>query len=116
VSTGPGRESEHDVTGCKLRVSDCVADCTETQDIAHFDTSPAHRASPRSQRRLVAAPARLHDQEDRFVMIVKRVLRRIEPAKEEPEDRAQAKEEEEKRGSQTCNGDTRGGFLVESAI
>ena len=60
--------------------------------------------------------ARLHDQEDRFVMIVERVLRRIEPAQEEPEDRAQAKEEEEKRGSQASDGDTRGGFLVESAI
>src|SRR6266478_5112512 len=44
---------------------------------------------------------RLHDQEDRFVMIVERVLRRIKPAKEESQDGARAKEEEEEKdGSQ----------------
>ena len=51
--------------------------------------------------------ARLHDQQDRFVMIVKRVLRRIEPAKEEPEDRTHAKEEEEKRGGQASSEERR---------
>ena len=60
--------------------------------------------------------ARLHDQEDRFVMIIKRVLRRIEPAKEEPEDRAHAKEEEENRGGPTSGRDTRRGFFVDSTI
>jgi len=60
--------------------------------------------------------ARLHDQQDRFVMIVKRVLRRIEPAKEEPEDRTHAKEDEEKRGGQASSGDTTRGFFVDSAM
>ena len=58
----------------------------------------------------------MHDQEDRFVMIVKRVLRRIEPAKEEPEDRANTKEGEEKRGGQTNSRGTRRGFFVDSTI
>src|SRR5437868_9084268 len=43
--------------------------------------------------------ARFHDQGDRFVMIVERVQRRIKPAKEESQDGARAKEEEEKDGS-----------------
>ena len=53
-----------------------------------------------------------HDQEDRFVMIVERVLRRIKPAKEESQDGAHAKEEEE---DPPRSGGRRLVFLIHSA-
>ena len=47
---------------------------------------------------------RLHDQENRLVMIVERILRRINPAKKESQDGARTKEEEEKDGSPPRSG------------
>ena len=58
---------------------------------------------------------RLHAQEDRFVMIVERVLRRIKPAKEKSQDGARTKEEEEKDGSPPRSGGRRLVFLFHSA-
>ena len=58
---------------------------------------------------------RLHDQEDRLVMIVERVLRRIKPAKEKSQDGARTKEEEEKDGSPPRSGGRRLVFLFHSA-
>src|SRR5438045_4219558 len=58
---------------------------------------------------------RFHDQEDRFVMIVERVLRRIKPAKEESQEGAPAKEEEENDGSQPRSRGRRLVFLIHSA-
>jgi hypothetical protein len=58
---------------------------------------------------------RLHDQEDRLVMIVERILRRINPAKKEPQDGACAKEEEEKDRSQPHRRGRRLGFLIHFA-
>ena len=57
----------------------------------------------------------LHDQEDRFGMIVERVLRRIKPAKEKSQDGARTKEEEEKDGSPPRSGGRRLVFLFHSA-
>jgi hypothetical protein len=56
-----------------------------------------------------------HDQEDRFVMIVERVLRRIKPAKEESQDGARAKEEEKNDGSPPRSRGRRLVFLIHSA-
>ena len=58
---------------------------------------------------------RLHDQEDRLVMIVERILRRINPAKKEPQDGARAKEEEEEDGSPPRSWGRRLVFLFHSA-
>jgi len=58
---------------------------------------------------------RLHDQEDRLVMIVERILRRINPAKKESQDGARTKEEEEKDGSPPRSGGRRLVFLFHSA-
>ena len=58
---------------------------------------------------------RLHDQEDWFVMIVERVLRRIKPAKEKSQDGARTKEEEEKDGSPPRRGGRRLVFLFHFA-
>lgn len=57
---------------------------------------------------------RLHDQEDRLVMIVERVLRRINPAKNESQDGARTKEEEEKDRSQRHSRRRRLVFLFHS--
>jgi len=59
--------------------------------------------------------ARLHDQEDRLVMIVERILRRIKPAKEKSQDGARTKEEEEKDRSQPHRPGRRLVFLIHSA-
>src|SRR5258707_14408254 len=58
---------------------------------------------------------RLHDQEDRLVMIVERILRRINPAKKESQDGARTKEGEEKDGSPPRSGGRRLVFLFHSA-
>jgi len=58
---------------------------------------------------------RLHDQEDRFVMIVERILRRIKPAKEESQHSACAKEEEETDSNQSRSWGRRPVFVFHSA-
>src|SRR5207249_10677086 len=58
---------------------------------------------------------RLHNQEDRLLMIVESRLRRINPTKKESQDGAHTKEEEEKDGRPPRSGGWRLVFLFHSS-
>ena len=114
---GEGREREfleNKVTDPKS--GDAVKAADELQQLHHVRRGHATRyrhltdngRDPIKDWRMITLEAgvlrgdgtRFHDQEDRFVMIVERVLRRIKPAKEESQEGARAKEEEENDGRQ----------------